>query len=57
MFRTRKSRKNIIGIIEILKPHQKHRGNTKEDSQEKKEQGKKKSQKRAASVSPRGIAS
>ena len=57
MFRTRKSRKNIIGIIEILKPHQKHRGNTKEDTQEKKEQGKKKSQKRAASVSPRGIAS
>jgi len=53
MFRTRKSRKNFIGLMETLMPHQKHRRNTQDDRQGKKEQEKKKSIKRATSVSPR----
>jgi len=54
MFRTRKSRKNFIGLMETLMPHQKHRRNTQDDRQGKKEQEKKKSSKRATSVSPKG---
>ena len=54
MFRTRKSRKNIIGLIETLRPHQKQRGDTQDHRQEKKEEAKKKGGKRTSSVSPRG---
>ena len=54
MFRTRKSRKNIIGLIDTLRPHQKNRENTQDNRQEKKGEGKKKTNKRTASVSPRG---
>ena len=54
MFRTRKSRKNIIGLIDTLRPHQKNRENTQDHRQEKKGEGKKKINQRTASVSPRG---
>ena len=55
MFRTRKSRKNIIGLIETLRTQQKHnRDNKQDEREEKRVLGKKKNNQRTASVSPRG---